>query len=184
MHNRVSSVDNMSDLTEPSTAAPADVPRWKIPLSVLVVIHTSDLRVLLLKRTGGTGETGADARTEFWQSVTGSKDAEDEPWDVTAAREALEETGLDASAPGCVLRDWHMENVYSIYPQWLHRYAPGVRENRERIFSLEVPADAAVVLNPREHTAYAWWSWRDAAECCYSPSNSEAILWLPRIVRP
>ncbi|QNP50602.1 dihydroneopterin triphosphate diphosphatase [Diaphorobacter aerolatus] len=157
-------------------------PRWKIPQSVLVVIHTAQLQVLLLRRTQGTGETGEGARTDFWQSVTGSKDALDEPFEVTARREVLEETGIDASAPACSLLDWNLENTYSIYPQWLHRYEPGVRENTERIFSLRVPDGTAVALNPREHTAYEWWDWREAADRCYSPSNTEAILWLPRFV--
>ncbi|MFT3813932.1 MAG: dihydroneopterin triphosphate diphosphatase [Acidovorax sp.] len=150
--------------------------RYKLPQSVLVVIHTPDLRVLLIRR--------ADSADEFWQSVTGSKDTEDEPYAATAAREVLEETGIDARAPGCTLRDWNLENVYSIYPQWLHRYAPGVRQNTERVFSLEVPGDTPVVLNPREHSAAAWWPWREAASRCYSPSNAEAILLLPRFVKP
>ena len=91
-----------------------------------------------------------------------------------------EETGIDAGAHGCTLVDWQLENVYSIYPQWLHRYAPGVRQNTERLFGLQVPAGTAVVLNPREHTAFAWWPWREAAGRCYSPSNAEAILLLPQ----
>ena len=164
-------------------SALADAPRWKIPQSVLVVIHTPDLQVLLLRRTGGTGETGEGAHVEFWQSVTGSKDAVDEAFVLTAHREVLEETGIDSAGEGCRLIDWNLENVYSIYPQWLHRYEPGVRENVERIFSLEVPAGTPVLLNPREHTAYEWWDWREAADRCYSSSNSEAILWLPRFVR-
>lgn len=149
--------------------------RYKLPQSVLVVIHTADLRVLLIRR--------ADSADEFWQSVTGSKDAEDEPYAATAAREVLEETGMDVHAPGCTLRDWNLENVYSIYPQWLHRYAPGVRQNTERVFGLQVPGDTPVVLNPREHSAAAWWPWREAASRCYSPSNAEAILLLPRLVK-
>ncbi len=161
----------------------SEVKPWKIPLSVLVIIHTVDLQVLLMRRTGGTGETGGQARTEFWQCVTGSKDAEDEPFGVTAHREVLEETGIDSNAAGCLLQDWEMENTYTIYPQWLHRYAPGVRENTERIFSLQVPGGTKVLLNPREHTAYEWMDWRAAADKCYSSSNAEAILWLPRFVR-
>lgn len=145
---------------------------YKIPESVLVVIHTSDLQVLLIRR--------ADAAEDFWQSVTGSKDFAGEDWAATAAREAAEETGIRADAPGCTLTDWGLENVYTIYPQWLHRYAPGVHLNTERVFGLCVPPDTPVVLNPREHTAYAWMGWREAADRCYSPSNAEAILWLPR----
>lgn len=149
---------------------------YKVPQSVLVVIHTLALDVLLIRR--------ADSAEPFWQSVTGSKDFDAEPYEATAAREVREETGIDPLAPGCRLSDWNLENVYSIYPQWLHRYAPDVRQNTERVFGLEVPADTPVALNPREHTASAWWPWREAAQRCYSPSNAEAILLLPRFVNP
>lgn len=149
-------------------------PRYKIPQSVLVVIHTADLRVLLIRR--------ADAAEDFWQSVTGSKDSPTEALAATAAREVREETGIDAAGAGCVLRDWGLENVYAIYPRWRHRYAPGVYLNTEHVFGLCVPPGTPVVLNPREHTAYAWMSWREAADRCFSPSNAEAILWLPRFV--
>ena len=148
---------------------------FKIPESVLVVIHTATLDVLLIRR--------ADA-PDFWQSVTGSKDVPEEDFRATAVREVWEETGIDAQAPGCILRDWHLENVYSIYPQWLHRYAPGVRENTEHLFSLEVPAGTPVTLHPREHVAWRWLPWREAADACYSPSNAEACLLLPRFVGP
>ena len=147
---------------------------YKIPESVLVVVHTPALGLLLLRR--------ADSAEDFWQSVTGSKDFAGEDWAVTAAREAAEETGIQAAAAGCALRDWGMENIYSIYPQWRHRYAPDVCLNTERVFGLCVPAQTPVALNPREHTAYAWMGWREAADRCYSPSNAEAILWLPRFV--
>lgn len=147
---------------------------YKIPASVLVVIYTPDLNVLLLRRTGGDGAGG-----EFWQSVTGSKDAVDEPWLEVAVREVREETGIDACSPTCRLRDWGLENRYPIYPQWLHRYAPDVAMNTERVFGLEVPSYTQVTLNPREHTAFDWHPWREAADRCYAPSNAEAILHLP-----
>jgi dATP pyrophosphohydrolase len=35
------------------------------------------------------------------------------------------------------------------------------------------------VLAPREHVAYAWLPWQEAAERCFSPSNAEAIRTLP-----
>ena len=142
---------------------------FKIPQSVLVVIHTSALEVLLINR--------ADA-PDFWQSVTGSKDREDEPLERTAVREVAEETGIDARAG--VLTDWHLENVYEIYPRWRHRYAPGISHNTEHVFGLQVPAGTPVVLNPREHTGYRWLPWRAAADACFSPSNAEAILLLPQ----
>ena len=144
---------------------------FKIPQSVLVVVHTPALDILLIRRADGG---------EHWQSVTGSKDREDEPWEATAAREVQEETGIAVQASGCVLTDWLLENVYDIWPQWRHRYAPGVVLNRERVFGLCVPAGTPVVLSPREHVAYQWLPWRDAADCCFSASNAEACLLLPR----
>ena len=78
------------------------------------------------------------------------------------------------------LRDWQLENIYEIYPQWLHRYAPGVTRNTEHLFGLEMPEPVAVRLSPREHTDFLWLPYRQAAEKCFSPSNAEAILMLPR----
>lgn len=147
----------------------------KVPQSVLVVIHTTALEVLLIKR--------ADAAA-FWQSVTGSKDDPDDTWQVTAEREILEETGLDCRAGTPLqqgLADWQLENVYDIYPQWQHRYGAGVTRNTEHLFGLTVPEGSPVVLNPREHTALRWLPWREAAQACFSPSNAEAILMLPRL---
>lgn len=154
--------------------------RLKIPESVLVVIHTPALEVLLIRRTGGDGQGG-----DFWQSVTGSKDFVTEDWRATAIREVQEETGMDcgpASALSEQLRDWELENIYPIYPRWLHRYPEGVTHNTERLFSLQVPAGTPVQLSPREHTAYQWLPHRAAADACYAPSNAEAILLLPRFV--
>lgn len=145
---------------------------FKIPESVLVVIHTPDLQVLLIERADAPG---------FWQSVTGAKDHPAESWRDTAIREVSEETGIDATAPGHVLSDWALENVYEIYPQWRHRYAPGVTHNTEHLLGLCLPAPIEVQLSPREHRAQAWWPWAEAAERCFSPSNAEAILWLPRL---
>jgi dihydroneopterin triphosphate diphosphatase len=145
---------------------------FKVPESVLVVIHTVELQVLLLQR--------AD-EPAFWQSVTGSKDSWDESWAATAAREVAEETGIDAHGPGCSLRDWGLENVYEIYPRWRHRYAPGVSHNTERVFGLQVPANMPVRLAPLEHLAWQWLPYREAAERCFSPSNAEAVLHLPRV---
>ncbi|RYF27608.1 MAG: dihydroneopterin triphosphate diphosphatase [Comamonadaceae bacterium] len=152
--------------------------RLKIPESVLVVIHTPALDVLLLRRVQDGLDGGA-----HWQSVTGSKDALDEPFHATAAREVREETGIDVHAPGCTLTDWALENVYDIWPQWLHRYPPGVARNRERLFGLCVPQGTAVQLSPREHVQWQWLPWRDAAHACFSPSNAEACLLLPRFTQ-
>jgi len=114
----------------------------------------------------------------FWQSVTGSKDTEDETFEATAIREVFEETGIDARAGRLV--DWQLENVYDIYPRWLARYAPGVTRNTEHVFGLCVATGTPVKLDAREHSAYQWLPWRQAADACFSPSNAEAILLLPQ----
>jgi dihydroneopterin triphosphate diphosphatase len=151
---------------------------YKIPESVLVVIHTPALDVLLIQRADVDTTSGG-----FWQSVTGAKDLPDEPLDVTAAREVQEETGIDCR-PGTPLaaglRNWGLQNIYDIYPRWQHRYAPGVSRNTEHLFGLRVPAGTVVTLNPREHLAHRWLPWREAADACFSPSNAEAILLLPQ----
>lgn len=144
---------------------------FKIPESVLVVIHTPALEVLLIERADQPG---------FWQSVTGSMDTLDEPLAQTAAREVMEETGISARPED--FRDWALANVYEIYPVWRHRYAPDVTHNTEHVFSLCVPPGTAVTLSPREHSAWQWLPYREAADRCFSPSNAEAVLMLPQFV--
>ncbi|QKM61266.1 dihydroneopterin triphosphate diphosphatase [Polynucleobacter arcticus] len=142
----------------------------KIPISVLVVIYRSNGEVLLIER--------AD-RLNFWQSVTGSIDTLDEDLKLAASREVLEETGIDIqSLPENALQNMHHQIEYEIYLQWRHRYAPGVTKNTEHWFSLLVPDDVSVRLAPREHVAYQWLPFNEAAKKCFSPSNGEAILKL------
>jgi dATP pyrophosphohydrolase len=137
---------------------------YKQPVSVLVLVYTTDRHVLLIER--------ADF-PEHWQSVTGSQEP-GESLQATALRELREETGIDARACG-TLTDWQMSNVYEIFPKWRHRYAPGITHNTEHVFALEVPAPMPVTLNPREHLRFAWLPWRDAAAKCFSWSNRAAI---------
>jgi dihydroneopterin triphosphate diphosphatase len=141
---------------------------YKIPVSVLVVVHTPDLQVLLLERADRPG---------FWQSVTGSQDEGETLWQ-TAVREVREETGLDAAQHD--LRDWQRQNQYEIYLRWRGRYAPGVTHNTEHVFGLTVPAPLPVTLAPREHLRYEWLPWREAADKVFSWSNAEAIRDLPQ----
>jgi len=149
----------------------------KIPVSVLVVIHSAALEVLLIERADKPG---------FWQSVTGSKDHIDEALQATAVREVQEETGIvvgSAEVPPANLRDWGLSNVYEIYPVWRHRYAPGVTHNTEHVFGLLVPREVRVALNPHEHLRHCWLPHHEAADRCFSSSNAEAILHLPRFLR-
>src|SRR3954447_19327800 len=145
--------------------------RHKIPVSVLVVVHTPELEVLLLERADHPG---------FWQSVTGSQHP-GETLEQTARRELAEETGLNAELYGLI--DWERQNRYEIYLHWRHRYAPGVTHNTEHVFGLEVPAPVPVTLAPREHLGYAWLRWREAADRAFSWTNVEAILKLPERVK-
>ncbi len=140
---------------------------YKIPISVLVVIHTPDLQVLLLERAG---------RPEFWQSVTGSQDA-GESLPQTAQREVMEETSIDASAYG--LLDWDQHNEFEIFKHWRSRYAPGITHNTEHVFSLQIPRPVPVTLALDEHTQYLWMGWREAADKVFSWTNAAAIRELP-----
>ena len=143
----------------------------KIPISVLVVVHTAALEVLLLERADRPG---------FWQSVTGSQD-EGETLHGTALRELREETGLDAAR--YELTDWRKQNRYEIYRRWRSRYAPGVTHNTEHVFGLQVPQPLEVALQPREHLRHEWLPWQAAAEKVFSWSNAEAIRELPQRAR-
>ncbi|MGH8716355.1 MAG: dihydroneopterin triphosphate diphosphatase [Burkholderiales bacterium] len=143
---------------------------YKIPVSVLVVIYTPDLQVLLLER--------AD-HPDYWQSVTGSL-GEGETLQQTAIREVKEETGLDATQYPLV--DWGVQNEFEIFTEWRYRYAPGVTKNTEQVFGLLLPKTLLVTVSTREHLNFAWLPYREAAEKCFSWSNRDAILSLPRFI--
>lgn len=155
---------------------------YKIPESVLVVIHSKDLEVLLIER--------AD-RPDFWQSVTGSKNTQEESFVEAAIREVAEETGIQVvkklpddifsghEVPLNCLSDWQLTNQYEIFPVWRHRYPPGVTVNTEHVFDLVVPRDIPVLLEPREHLRFIWLPYLEAADKCFSLSNAEAIRQLP-----
>jgi dATP pyrophosphohydrolase len=143
---------------------------YKIPVSVLVLIHTPDAKILLLERADRPG---------FWQSVTGSQDHIDEPLSQTAHREVGEETGIDCS--DYALLDWQQHHAYEIFPHWRSRYAPGVTHNTEHVFSLQLPHIQPVRLAPREHLQYQWVPARQAAKMCFSSTNANVILqWLEK----
>lgn len=128
-----------------------------------MVIHTPDLRVLLIERADHPG---------WWQSVTGSQEL-GETLAETARREVAEETGLDADA--YALADWGYRNVFEIYDCYRHRYPPGTTHNTEHVFGLAVPEAVPVRLAAGEHLDWRWLPWQEAAEACFSPSNAEAI---------
>lgn len=141
--------------------------RPKIPISVLVVIHTPDLEMLLIERAGRAG---------YWQSVTGSIDYPGEPLAQAALREVREETGLEAP-PGRLVQ-WNVMRTFEIFPQWRHRFVEGTTHNDEHMFSLEVAQAAPVRLAAEEHSAWQWLPWREAMEKCFSWTNRDAIRML------
>ncbi len=146
---------------------PADSRGYKRPESVLVVVYTRAGRALMLRR--------ADV-PEFWQSITGSMEWSDATPLATAVRELREETGL-AMMPAD-LRDWHTSNRYILFPHWRHKYVPGTIENTEHLYSLELPDELPIVLNPAEHSEYVWTPLADAARLAFSWTNRDALLAL------
>lgn len=143
--------------------------RFKVPVSVLVVIHTPALDVLLIERVRPAGQ---------WQSVTGSLEPGEAPLHA-AVREVAEETGL--SYPASAFHDWQHTNRFRIRGEWRPLYAPDATHNIEHVFSLCIPAILDVALAAGEHTAQQWLPWREAAETAFSWSNRDAILRLPEI---
>lgn len=140
---------------------------YKLPVSVLVVVHTAAMEVLLLERA---------LRKGFWQSVTGSLDWAGEPPAAAAAREVLEETGIDAASGR--LERWNVAHTFEIYAQWRQRFAPGVTHNTEHVFGLALPRRLPVSIAPAEHVAFAWLPCEEAAQKCFSWSNRDAIRML------
>jgi dihydroneopterin triphosphate diphosphatase len=143
---------------------------YKVPVSVLVVIYTTDLQVLLLERADHPG---------YWQSVTGSQN-HGEILRQTAIREVFEETGLDAES--YVLSDWRVQNQYEIYQEWRWRYAPEVTHNTEHVFGLCLPELKPVIVAAKEHLGYRWLPWQQAVDIVFSESNAEAIRMLPTLL--
>ena len=141
--------------------------KYKMPVSVLVVVFTPELQVLLLERADKPG---------FWQSVTGSQEP-GETLRATAIRELAEETGLDATS--YPLEDWGMSNRFEIFRHWRGRYAPGITHNTEHVFGLCLPEALPVRISPREHLAYEWLDRDRAIDKVFSWTNAAALRALP-----
>ena len=157
---------------------------FKRPESVLVVVHTPRLECLLLERVAPKG---------FWQSVTGTLRWRETPA-VAAVREVREETGLDCAVPDSrassaesgeghlknrrpapVLVETGITRRFPIRPEWQDRYRPGVTDNLEHLFYLEIPKACSITLNADEHVAYRWMGLEQAIERVASWTNRDAL---------
>lgn len=133
---------------------------FKRPESVLVVVYTAAGEFLLMERKQPRG---------FWQSVTGSLEW-NESATAAARRELEEETGLQLE-PVNLAR----ENHFPILPAWRSRYHPDVKENREHVFAIKLPAICEIQMNPGEHIYYEWLDAASAMSRCGSWTDRDAI---------
>lgn len=137
---------------------------YKNPHSVLIVIYAENSgRVLMLQRQDDP---------EFWQSVTGTIEIGERPFQ-TALREVWEETGVDIIAQNLSLYDCQKAVVFEIFPQFRYKYAPDVTQNTEHWFLLGLPTEIQPQLT--EHLAYQWLSVTEAMALTKSPNNAQAI---------
>ena len=145
---------------------------FKKPESVLVVIFCQTTkRCLMLQRKDDPN---------FWQSVTGSMEDDELPQD-TAIREVMEETGIDIIGQKLKLIDANYSVEFEIFPQFIHRYAPNVKINKEHWFYLPISSEVTPILS--EHLSYQWMAIKNAANLTLSPNNAEAIGKIDSIMK-
>lgn len=138
----------------------------KRPESVLVVVYTQDSEVLMLRRK---------YPSDFWQSVTGSLEQGEKPMDA-AIRELREETGISDQQ----IHDCHFSQKFEIYSIWRDRYAPGITQNLEHVFTVQLPGRVNIQLDPKEHEEFKWLSRKQAIDLAFSHTNQDAISkWVP-----
>ncbi len=135
----------------------------KRPESVLVVLYDQHHQVLVMQR---------DDDADFWQSVTGTIEASEQPIQ-TAYREVAEETGFVLQPQHHTIQNCRHINQFKIRSLWLHRYPKGTIFNQEHVFCAQIDSQQIVQLT--EHTAYQWMSKLDAIEKVWSATNADAI---------
>lgn len=138
--------------------------KYKNNQSVLVVIYAKGSnRVLMLQRQDDS---------TFWQSVTGTLEANETPR-ATAIREVWEEVGLKIEENSTALFDCKESIEFEIFPHFRYKYAPNVTHCREYWFLLAMEQEFEPVLS--EHLAYQWVSPEKAIQMTKSSNNAEAI---------
>lgn len=137
---------------------------YKNPESVLVIIyHQTTKDVLMLRRK--------DDPT-FWQSVTGSLEQGETPYQA-AIREVKEETGIDILKDNLPLFDCQKWIAFEIFPQFRYKYAPYVTTVKEHWFLLPLADKSAPFLS--EHSQSQWVTPKNAAKLTKSWNNRQAI---------
>ena len=138
--------------------------KYKNNQSVLVVIYAENTHhVLMLQRQDDS---------TFWQSVTGTLEANETPR-ATAIREVWEEVGLKIEESSTALFDCKESIEFEIFPHFRYKYAPNVTQCHEHWFLLAVEQEFEPILS--EHLAYQWVSPKKAIQMTKSSNNAEAI---------
>lgn len=132
------------------------------PESVLVIVYTDDEKILLLKR---------NKPFEFWQSVTGSLEADETPEDG-ARRELVEETGLVDEGD---LIDTGRHQIFTIDPRWRDRFADGVTENKEYEWHFCLNSSLDIEIDAAEHSDWRWVCIDQAIDKVWSWTNKTAL---------
>lgn len=156
-------VNRVRDKKKRSLTSGVLAAEYRRPESVLVVVFADDESVLLLKRI---------KPFVFWQSVTGSLEANERPEDA-ACRELWEETGLSTEVG--ILTDSGRHREFVIDPRWRSRYAAGVTENLEHEWHFQVKSRVDVCISTEEHLEWHWLPIGEAIEKVWSWTNKEAL---------
>ncbi len=136
---------------------------FRRPVSVLVVVHSDDGQVLLLRRS---------QPFEFWQSVTGCL----EPGEAhveAAARELFEETGLTDEGE---LSYAGVSRQFAIDSRWVNRFPPGAVENVEFEWRYRLAEPVEITISDDEHSAFVWLPVDAAIEKVWAWTNRDALI--------
>ena len=143
--------------------------KYKNPNSILLIIFTTKFKVLLLKK---------NSKTDLWQSVTGSIELGEDPYD-TALRELQEETGINKQRSDLIFDD--LSHKFMIYSEWIDRYKESTYSNKEYIFSLKLNDEVSVKLS-KEHSSYKWVDLNEAIHLVFSWTNKAALKAIPNFI--
>lgn len=135
------------------------------PIQVLIYpvkLVGDNWQYLLLRRPPNGGG--------FWQGVTGGVE-KGESLIEAAKRELFEETGFVPS----LIENLNKSYSFRLSDRYKHLYADGVQVIVEHVFVAYVDSKQEPVLDPREHNAWRWCSFKEALELLKWPNNIDAL---------